>query len=412
MAAKVAFDDVSLGKANLWTNLADNITDHGNDIYFINPNTVFRKFLEKNNFEESIIEFSDNTMRDIPVSNVHNYDIIDHEMNHSQTERKSLKDLEVEYNNYCNCLDKFDIDIVIFWNDMSIGKIACEAEGVSTLFLENGYLNDTIQIDRQGVNSNSSVFGCSFEEIISRDPLWKPMTDEPIKKKKYEELTNVEKLKGHNNSLSIVENIVNKTKNVLSKGLPIKKELKHDLPSRFVFLPLQVNSDTQVLYNSPYVKNMKRLYSVVLSSLNSSEFNMELVVKEHPAEIKPQSYSSIKKHSDNVLWLKEYDINTLIEQADLVVTINSSVGFQSLAKGTPIVVIGEAMYSSHPNARNPDELQAVQDAMYDGITSNYGFTPDNYINAFRNNIFIEGSFNNFYALTLKKIISAIYNSIE
>jgi capsular polysaccharide export protein len=110
----------------------------------------------------------------------------------------------------------------------------------------------------------------------------------------------------------------------------------------YVFFPMQVSTDTQLLWNSP-VDN----FTAVKKAVQIAEQNgCRLVVKPHPAEINRVEVIKLASLRDD-LGFAFVDGNTfeILEHCQSVVTINSTVGMEAMLCDKPVCTLGMAMYS-------------------------------------------------------------------
>ena len=115
------------------------------------------------------------------------------------------------------------------------------------------------------------------------------------------------------------------------------------LPKKFIFVPFQVLFDSQVLLNSPNIKTMRELYNwIEFSILNCTDDSLHFVVKEHPSD--PHRYTDLYHHNPRIMFSNK-NTQELIEKSDAVVTLNSSVGIESLVMGKRVFVLGSACYA-------------------------------------------------------------------
>jgi capsular polysaccharide export protein len=120
------------------------------------------------------------------------------------------------------------------------------------------------------------------------------------------------------------------------------------LPKRYIFIPLQVRLDSQVLLYSPWIRNMRHLVQVVLEAARDSlqHSDVELVFKRHPSCT--HDYADLERLFKGLPYARFADGNStqeLIDKALAVVTINSTVGLESLLLNRPVVALGRACYA-------------------------------------------------------------------
>ncbi|KUH32749.1 rhamnan synthesis F family protein [Escherichia coli] len=122
---------------------------------------------------------------------------------------------------------------------------------------------------------------------------------------------------------------------------------------RIAFMPLQLFDDANLLRFSPY-KTLSDVVLDVVPKLAAAGFTT--IITPHPAsKHRPRgaytammARSELKEWADQVIWLEldtERPNNAqLISISDVVVTVNSSVGFEALYFDKPVVVLGDAVY--------------------------------------------------------------------
>lgn len=133
------------------------------------------------------------------------------------------------------------------------------------------------------------------------------------------------------------------------------------LPQRYLLVPLQKDRDSQVIVNSTWVKSMVELFSVVTQALKRSGIeNLHVVFRPHPSAKTeyPEILATIENTS-NLHWNFSAPLAESIEQAVATITINSSVGMESILMGKKVILLGDAYYDIEGlrlKANNIDEL--------------------------------------------------------
>ncbi|CAA6807994.1 MAG: Capsular polysaccharide export system protein KpsS [uncultured Thiotrichaceae bacterium] len=116
--------------------------------------------------------------------------------------------------------------------------------------------------------------------------------------------------------------------------------------------PLQLSADTQIQIHSPF-KDVHDSVNQILRSfaIHASKTSI-LVIKNHPLDTGLDGHEKyIQKCAerlgveDRVIYLETGNINELIEHAQGVIVVNSTVGMASLDKNTPTIALGEAIYN-------------------------------------------------------------------
>jgi capsular polysaccharide export protein len=116
----------------------------------------------------------------------------------------------------------------------------------------------------------------------------------------------------------------------------------------FVFYPLQVRKDSQLLLHSPIWGND---HAAVIAALSERLARMtpprKLVVKFHPQEerIAQIRNDALIRQFPDVSFICNIPATELIKRARYVVTINSSVGFEAILLDKPLVTLGDSFYA-------------------------------------------------------------------
>ncbi len=185
---------------------------------------------------------------------------------------------------------------------------------IPCLHFENGFLPNTTQMDPRGVNVESSV---------PRDPEFyanRLTSDLP----------------------DLPDSIVPRTPHRRKKGLaPIS------LPDRYIFVPFQVQLDSQILLHSPWIRGMRELFQTMIDAAQrvGGAPPPTLVFKQHPSC--PIRYPDLQRQADalsGVYFANGNSTDELLRGASGVVTINSTVGTEGLLLAKPVLTLGNAVY--------------------------------------------------------------------
>ena len=120
---------------------------------------------------------------------------------------------------------------------------------------------------------------------------------------------------------------------------------------RIYLVPLQVHCDTSVVHRSPFGGVSPFVETVVASFARHAPAETVLVIKHHPLDRPYRDYTRLieslsQRYSleGRLLYVHDLHLPTLLQQARGTVVINSTVGLSSLYHGTPVKVLGEAVY--------------------------------------------------------------------
>lgn len=262
---------------------------------------------------------------------------------------------------FVELFDSAPFEAVFIWNgEDAIGRalaMLAKRRGITVVYGENGYFSRTLQFDLEGVNAQSSLNRLSLQDM--RDALASPSADAPPQAgfalgdvvplawrdyatcfvKRKADARYYEKFPEHRGGSSFKNWWLQRQR----QRIPADQV---ELPENFVFIPFQVHDDTQILLNSPNFKSMESFFEYSYAAVRR-HFGTEqhIVVKEHPEDLGRYDYAALKAKYPDVIWLRKFDIDMLIERAECVFVVNSSVGLQAVKKLRPTVVFGESFYA-------------------------------------------------------------------
>jgi capsular polysaccharide export protein len=225
------------------------------------------------------------------------------------------------FHHYYQLFLKLDCEALGIWNGQKQPYLtmvkAAELAGKRVLFFENGLLPNTTTVDYMGVNAFNSLprnadFYLNLEQL--------PVTQSTIK---------------------LVKRDPHKKRQVSDQKLD-------NLNFNYIFIPFQVPADSQIVIHSSWVHSMEQLFHLVRDARNKLMLQGEtklpyLVFKEHPSW--PGSFEHLYQLDEFCLFANENDTQYLIEHANAVITINSTVGLESLLLGKKVITLGNACYN-------------------------------------------------------------------
>lgn len=116
-----------------------------------------------------------------------------------------------------------------------------------------------------------------------------------------------------------------------------------EVPKPYIFLPLQVSTDSNLLLFSNY----DNLDAIAYAAQRARQVHCNLVIKPHPAE---PSFALIEKVStlcrEHGYVLTGRNTTELLLGANEVVTVNSTVGLKAILYGKQVTVLGSSLYGS------------------------------------------------------------------
>ena len=194
------------------------------------------------------------------------------------------------------------------WRDFSAGvsKI-CLKRGIPKIHMENGMLPQP---------KNFFIDPCGFlgDSILVKDLSWVDKTD--------------------------IDNMFKKRKELQQK-FQIKSE-------GYVFVPLQIENDSTVLFHSNFNSMME-----LLKHVEHIYPNKKIIVKTHPGQIRVDRnpykenpneeplLEKLKRHFTHITFKEGGNMLEMASKADIVVGINSTCIFESAILGVPVLPLGD-----------------------------------------------------------------------
>lgn len=121
-----------------------------------------------------------------------------------------------------------------------------------------------------------------------------------------------------------------------------------ELSAKYIYYPLHVPHDVQLTSRSRPYYFQEGLIEYLCREI---PYGYKLYIKEHPASIGGHPYNLLKallKQYQNLSLIHpETNSFKLIENAELVVTVNSKVGFEAIMQRKKVVVVGDAFYKNN-----------------------------------------------------------------
>ena len=238
---------------------------------------------------------------------------------------RGFKSLEARllYAIYHSALRGLNAEAVVLWNGLKFRQriaLAAAAElGLCTIVMENGLLPGMTTLDPKGVNYVNSV---------PRDPdFFLPYSNQHDWQSPEQRSTRPE-----------------------------------EVPEHYIFVPFQVNTDSQIVLFSDWIKDMHALTQAFKTAEKQLGDDMpHIIMKTHPAcgEDYTALAQDLRQNSQRIILLDSGDTQALIAHAEAVITINSTVGIEAISRNIRTMVLGQAFYALPGltlSARNQDDL--------------------------------------------------------
>jgi capsular polysaccharide export protein len=273
------------------------------------------------------------------------------------------------------------INLCVMWNGQQLVcravSHACAEYGVRTRFLELSNLPEKLFADDAGVNALSTI--AQDAKLVDNFPM-PQLSEHESWLSRYEEykrrpLPQSQTLIGRK-----LVSVLNYTLKWMTQGVS-RKRLDHvrvsngaRLPSvtrsigeeelisrRYVFLPLQVSCDTQIKLHS----DVDNLQAITVALKLAEDEGLDLIVKIHPAENDRAIIEEIARLQKiyGFQIARTATVN-LIKHADLVVTINSTVGLEAMLYRKNVKTLGRCLYREFDQNRL---MKYIHSFLVDGI---------------------------------------------
>ncbi|MBE0470645.1 MAG: hypothetical protein IBX55_14190 [Methyloprofundus sp.] len=154
---------------------------------------------------------------------------------------------------------------------------------------------------------------------------------------------------------------------------PVPEMLEHfpcpsGLPENYIFIPFQVVEDSNIYLHSPWIRDMRHLFQVIVEASKACP-NLEFVIKPHPAC--PERYDDLVSiDHTKIHFVQDIPSQALVQHAQAVLTVNSTVGMEAIMARKNVIVLGQAIYGFEPLIRlaaNQSQLETILSSL-DQIT--------------------------------------------
>jgi len=251
----------------------------------------------------------------------------------------------LRYAKYLALSTEVNPDVMVIWNGNKLPNttvaMAAKALGIKQFYYENGLLPGTTSLDPQGINFNAS---------LSRDPDFYLNFNA-------------------NNALNFDAPALVPRENH-KKRCDFAAE---NIPERYIFVPFQVPHDTQLASFSPWIDSMEMLYDEVVSAVKAlNDPSLKVVFKEHPSWHK--HYTHLYDKDPIALFANGNKTCELIECAEAVITINSTVGLEALLLNKRVITVGQACYNIEGLVKHADTREGLAAQVAD-VAQGWQFNP-------------------------------------
>jgi hypothetical protein len=212
-----------------------------------------------------------------------------------------------DYTALFNLVVNEKIDFLGVWNGYTgnianILRVISKLESIPSFYMERSFFSGALFVDNQGVNGFSNLSDLTYEDF--------------------------------------------EFQNIVDTGFTCIKDTD-SRKSGYVFIPLQVQTDTNNILFSPHVKSMRKLILKVYAEVKRLNFekglNLHVVVRSHPEEIESDLGLPVL---EDIIYDSKSDFLSLCKNSYCVVTINSTVGIEAASVGAKVITLGKSIYSN------------------------------------------------------------------
>ncbi len=142
------------------------------------------------------------------------------------------------------------------------------------------------------------------------------------------------------------------------------------IPGKFILLPLQGNEILKEVPNPFEIRDMEHLSEIAIKAVDRMNayygHNYALVIKEHP--LRPFIISdAFTSRYPNVIFLRKFNMDQLLNTTSLLLTFNSLAGFEALQKNKPVVTLGPLFYCLSNLVHKPENLEELPSTMNNAL---------------------------------------------
>ena len=140
-----------------------------------------------------------------------------------------------------------------------------------------------------------------------------------------------------------------------------------DYSEKYVFFPLHFEPETATMVMAPMYLDQINLIQNMAKSL---PINYKLYVKEHPFMVllgmrAPDYYKKLQKIPNVVLIKPEIKSEEIIMNAELVITITGTAGFEAVLLKKPVIAFGRVFYNKLDMVRKCSDISSLPKTIAD-----------------------------------------------
>lgn len=237
---------------------------------------------------------------------------------------------------------------LLTWNGahaiQSAGVHAARQHALPCYFLERGLLPNTLVVDPVGVNYGSHIAGDRWAGVEATAP------DDSARAK----------LEAYCSQLC-EQGVTIVQREDTADGAAIRERFGIPADAPIILFPLQIERDTNIIRYSPHFDSMPEAVRAVQGAAYLHP-NVHLIVKPHPEDrdrlSELESICGPRTHL-----AMDYNVRSVIQEASVVVAINSTVGLEALTAYKPVITLGNAIYSQKGFTFDYDETVPLNETI-------------------------------------------------
>lgn len=259
-------------------------------------------------------------------------------------------------------VDKKNIYAMFIWNGSTIDQKAAsffaQKYNIKTLYFEIANIPGKIFIDKRGTNAQSEIYSNIkiLDEYVFDESIYEKWKSIYLKNKLKSHVIPQKRSVRSDIQIRFLIDLLGsifitrigfnknfmiyKIKQLINNVMyPLKYDSYDYKNKKYIFFPLQVSYDSQIVLNSSI--DLLEAFKMVLDYAKKN--NYDLVVKPHPQECNYSALVEFFKYKNEFILLND---NTflLMKYAEEIWTINSTIGLEALIMGKKIKILGKALY--------------------------------------------------------------------
>lgn len=166
---------------------------------------------------------------------------------------------------------------------------------------------------------------------------------------------------------------------VFLKSLVRRYDRLENIPEtrEIIFYPLHQEPEATLNYMSEYYSDQVATIENILKCLGPSQV---LVVKEHPVDkgaLLRRKFWSLRERSSSLYYLPaELHGRQVLQRAERVVTLTSTVGWEAAVMGKQVIVLGEIFYDGQPGIHSLRDFRDLKQTLKASVHAAQRYGPD------------------------------------